>query len=230
MSTSWRRRFSLIAFDRMDASPNAASGAGERSMFKVLDSEVLRLARVSDDPYEHLFAENVIRADRGAALIQDLPAMLRTGSYSPKRLSFGPAFQELLRDLNSPEFRRLVEEKFAVDLGWCEAVTTVRGWCGDADGNVHTDIERKVITLLLYLNPGWQSPDGRLRLLRSPNLNDYAGEIAPEFGNLLIFRRSNRSWHGHTIYHGPRLSVQHNWVKPRMLAVRTLLGKIAKSS
>lgn len=64
----------------------------------------------------------------------------------------GKNFADLLRDLQSPALRGLIEDRFGIDLSGCDGVTTVRGWCGARDGNVHTDIARKAVTLLLYLN------------------------------------------------------------------------------
>ena len=48
------------------------------------------------------------------------------------------------------------------------------------DGRIHTDSATKIITLLLYMNPGWEMAEGRLRLLRGPaDLDDYVREVTP---------------------------------------------------
>jgi hypothetical protein len=39
-----------------------------------------------------------------------------------------------------------------------------------------------------------------------------AKEVPPDFGSLLVFKRSEKSWHGHPKYEGPRRVVQMNWV------------------
>ncbi len=39
-----------------------------------------------------------------------------------------------------------------------------------------------------------------------------AAEVSPKFGTLLVFRRSDNSWHGHEQYVGPRKVLQMNWV------------------
>jgi hypothetical protein len=64
------------------------------------------------------------------------------------------------------------------------------------DGYVHHDLSDKIISVLLFRNETWKHPGGRLRVLRSRNVEDYALEIFPELGSILIFRRSNRAWHG----------------------------------
>jgi len=191
-------------------------------MFKVLDEKVLYDAQAGHDPYDHLFCENVVVPGCREPLLRDLPPISGTGSHPLDCLKFGSRFADLLDDLLGGAFRRLMEQKFALDLIPCSTVASVRGWSGEADGNIHTDLKRKVLTLLLYLTPHWASPDGSLRLLRSPRMDDYALEIQPLFGNLLVFRRSGSSWHGHTRYYGQRIVLQINWMRPptRMELVR----------
>ena len=89
----------------------------------------------------------------------------------------------------------------------------MRGFTREKDGEIHTDTKSKIITVLLYMNEGWEKSGGRLRVLRSPtNLEDYAAEISPNGGTLLVFRRSENSWHGHYPFEGPRRTIQMNWV------------------
>jgi SM-20-related protein len=95
----------------------------------------------------------------------------------------------------------------------------VRGFVWEKDGEIHTDSVTKIITVLLYMNERWQEDAGRLRLLRSPNdLEDYAAEVPPYGGTLLVFRRSDNSWHGHKPFVGPRRAVQFNWVTTQDVA------------
>jgi hypothetical protein len=199
-------------------------------MFKILDGKVLCDAQAGHEPCDHLFCENVVLSGCREPLLRDLPQISATGSHPLDRLKFGSRFLDLLDDLLGPAFRRLMEQKFALDLISCSTVVSVRGWSGETDGNIHTDIRRKVLTLLLYLTPHWASADGRLRLLRSPRMDDYALEIQPLFGNLLVFRRSESSWHGHTRYYGQRIVLQINWMKPRTLmeSVREKLAGLVK--
>jgi SM-20-related protein len=77
---------------------------------------------------------------------------------------------------------------------------------------VHTDAKWKILSVLLYLNPSWESAGGRLRLLRGKNIEQTAVEVVPKWGTLLAFKRSDHSWHGHLPAEGERRVVQLNWV------------------
>jgi hypothetical protein len=71
----------------------------------------------------------------------------------------------------------------------------------------------KLITVLVYMNSRWESPGGRLRLLRSPdNLNDVVAEVPPDEGTLLIFKNAPNAWHGYEPFNGIRRVIQLNWV------------------
>ena len=47
-------------------------------------------------------------------------------------------------------------------------------------------------------------------------------EVPPVEGTLLVFRRSNNSWHGHKPFIGPRRVVQFNWITTQQAAQRQL--------
>ena len=118
-----------------------------------------------------------------------------------------------MAELDGPEFRAAIERKFDLDLTGRPTMYTVRGHVRAADGSIHTDSKTKIITVLLYLNEGWESDGGRLRILRSgTDLEDYVAETPPYGGTLLVFRRSDTSWHGHRPHEGPRRAIQLNWV------------------
>ncbi len=99
---------------------------------------------------------------------------------------------------------------------------TVRGFCRARDGQIHTDSKTKIITVLLYMNGReWPSDSGRLRLLRGgTDLEDYVAEVEPAGGTLLVFRRSDNSWHGHHSFEGRRRAIQLNWVTDQSVVDR----------
>ena len=164
----------------------------------VLDLDRLRAAQLVRDPFDFVVVKEFLRRDTLASLVAAL-----TG----------------------PELCQAIEEKFGVDLGDRPTLLTVRGRSDGKDGRIHTDSANKIITLLLYMNPVWDYPEGRLRLLRGPSdLDDYAVEVAPLAGTMLAFRRSERSFHGHHPRVGERRSLQLNWVTDQSV-VRRELGR-----
>jgi hypothetical protein len=148
-----------------------------------------------------------------ARVSADFPKVPGPGSHPPSELAIRGAFAELMAELDGEAFRRAMEEKFNVDLTGRPTMYTVRGFVREKDGEIHTDSKTKILTVLLYMNEGWESDGGRLRILRSgDNLDDYTSEVPPNGGTLLVFRRSDNSWHGHKPHAGPRRVIQLNWV------------------
>ena len=179
----------------------------------MLNLSKLAAAEFHTEPFEYLLVDDLLDQDSKAAIVQDFPHIEKSGSFPLSRLSYGPAFKQLTDELLGPDFAAAVSAKFSMDLHPYPTMLTVRGQCGDSDGQIHTDSKDKLITVLLYLNQGWQSDSARLRLLRSKNLDDYVAEIPPTMGQLIIFKRCDHSWHGHKPYEGRRMSLQMNWVK-----------------
>nr|WP_255575404.1 2OG-Fe(II) oxygenase [Caldovatus aquaticus] len=104
--------------------------------------------------------------------------------------------------------------RFGLDFAALPRLVTVRRLSAAHEGAIHTDSARKVATLLLYLNPGWSSPDGRLRVLRrGDSFADPVAEISPEEGTVFAFLRTDTSWHGHTPFVGERRVVQIAWLR-----------------
>jgi SM-20-related protein len=179
----------------------------------MLNLSKLAAAEFHTEPYEYLVVDDVLEQDCKPAIVNDFPLIEKSGSFPLSRLSYGPAFKQLTSELLGPDFAAAVSAKFSLELNQYPTMLTVRGQCDDSDGGIHTDSKDKVITVLLYLNPDWEGSGGRLRLLRSKNLEDYVAEVPPTMGSLIIFKRSDCSWHGHHPFAGKRMSLQMNWVK-----------------
>jgi hypothetical protein len=189
----------------------------------LLDLDRLRAAALCRDPFEFVVVEDFVRRGELDAVVADFPHIGGHGSFPVESLSYGPAFSRLVAALTGPALRGAIEAKFGVDLGDFPTMVTVRGRSDGKDGRIHTDSATKVITLLLYLNPEWEHPEGRLRLLRgADDIDDYAQEVAPLAGTMLAFRRSARSFHGHRPHIGERRAVQLNWVTEPSVVRREL--------
>jgi len=186
-----------------------------------LDIAALDATPLKTDPYDYLVVPNFIRAERFRDVIADYPAVPGPGSHPLPELTVKGHFKALLDELNGPDFRRAVEAKLGLDLSSRPTMFTVRGECRASDGKIHTDSATKIVTVLLYMNEQWDKDGGRLRILRGgADLNDYAEEVPPHGGTLLIFRRSENSWHGHEPFYGQRRVLQMNWVTDWSVVMR----------
>ena len=86
--------------------------------------------------------------------------------------------------LDGPEFRKIISEKFQINLDEYPTMYTVRGRCAPHNGQIHCDSASKIVTVLLYLNDAsWGEDGGRLRVLNSPDSLDnfFRGTDFPEF-------------------------------------------------
>jgi SM-20-related protein len=184
-----------------------------RSPMSALDFERLRQVPLTTEPFSFVIVPGFIRGDALAAIHRDYPRVSRAGSFPVSTLRYGPAFAAVVEELQGPAMRRAIEEKFGIALDGRPTMVTVRGRCRARDGAIHTDSLTKIITVLIYMNGGWEAPGGRLRLLRSASdLEDFIAEVPPVEGTLLAFKRSDNSYHGHKPFEGERRAIQLNWV------------------
>lgn len=185
----------------------------------LLDLDALAAEPLINDPYDYLVVKNFVRPEAAAAIGADYPAVDKPGSFALDDVEVKASFAALIEELKGERFRQEIERKFGIALSNLPTTFTVRGMCGAGDGQIHTNSKTKVITVLVYLNPPWAPDGGRLRVLRNgEDLEAVAAEVAPEFGTLVVFRRSERSWHGHKPFVGPRRVVQMNWVVSQRVA------------
>jgi SM-20-related protein len=154
-----------------------------------------------------------------SALVEDFPDISEGGSF-PVDLNAGQNIKDLIKELEGPEFRKLLEDKFKVELKNKPAVTTLRGYSRLKDGKIHTDSSTKTVTVLLYLNQNWNENEGHLRLLKdSEDLTNYIEEVPCTFGSMVGFRVTKNCWHGFQPYEGKRLSLQLNYISSQSLGL-----------
>lgn len=178
-----------------------------------LNLEKFRSTPLSRDPFDFLIVPGFLTQPTRDALNADFPAITKPGSFPVSELKFGQNFAAMIEEIQGPAFQAAIEEKFGIDLTGRPTMVTVRGRCQQKDGRIHTDTETKIITVLIYMNQGWENETGRLRVLRSADdLNDMVAEVPPEWGTLLAFRRADNSYHGHKPFVGERRAIQLNWV------------------
>ncbi len=178
-----------------------------------LNLDKLRSAKIESDPFDYVVVPGFVDADSIARINATYPKIEKGGSYPIESLDGTMAIKEVIDELDSPEFEAVIEEKFDVSLDGRPKMYSLRGFTRAKDGSIHTDSKDKIITVLLYLNENWQQPGGRLRILRDGiNVDNFAAEVPPDNGTLLVFKRSDTSWHGHHPFEGPRRSLQMNWM------------------
>ncbi|HYQ95079.1 MAG TPA: 2OG-Fe(II) oxygenase [Burkholderiales bacterium] len=182
-------------------------------MWKVLNPEALRKAPLVAQPFPYLIVDNLIRPEVLPDVVESFPRIPKRGSFPPEAVSYSGRFATLIDEMHSPELRDLVGDRLGMDLDGRPPMLTIRGRTGKKDGQIHTDSKSKLVTVLLYLNPGWSAPEGRLRLLYNDHdLSRYAAEISPDAGRCLIFKVTPNCWHGHEAFEGERRTIQLNYV------------------
>ena len=169
-------------------------------------------AELKTDPFEYVVVPGFLSPQSLHSVVESYPD-LKGGSYPLETVETSEALQEVIEELDGPAFEAAVAQKFNVDIVGKPKMYSLRGYCRSTDGKIHTDSKDKIITVLLYLNENWDESGGKLRLLRSGvDLDDFADEVPPDNGTILIFKRSDKSWHGHGPFEGERRSIQMNWM------------------
>ncbi|MDG6093998.1 2OG-Fe(II) oxygenase [Acetobacter sp. AN02] len=180
------------------------------------DYTALRNTPVATDPFPHVVVEHFIRPDDLRALFVSMPDISAGGSWPPESLTLNPLVADLVAQLRGETLRDIIAAKFSLDLTDAPTMLTIRGRTREKDGRIHRDSISKRVTILLYLNPesdAFSRKEGCLRLLRGPDdIEDYAAEIPPVNGTLLVFPNSPDTWHGHRRYVGPRYTIQLNYM------------------
>jgi hypothetical protein len=181
-----------------------------------LDYAAFRAAPVATDPFPHVVVPDFVPQASLRAVLADLPPLGRRGSFPVDALALGAAAQALMEELEGKRLRQAIAERFGLDLEGSPTMVTLRGWTNERDGFIHCDSTAKRVTVLLYLNPAadtWAQHEGCLRLLRGPgDLENFAVEVPPVNGTLLVFPNGPTAWHGHRRFTGQRYSVQLNYM------------------
>jgi len=179
----------------------------------MLNMSAIRSAPLKREPYPYLVTSQAILPESLAAVVRDFPPIAHPGSIPVAQSRPGPAFEQLLQELEGEAFRRLLAERFELPLDGYPIMTTVRGVMRSKDGRIHTDSRTKVITVLLYLNASWEGEGGHLRILRGgDDIEDYVEEIPPLAGTMVVFQVTDNCWHGHKPVVGKRQSIQMNYL------------------
>ncbi len=181
-----------------------------------LDYPKLNATPVATEPFPHVVVPFFVPPHNLDTVLADLPQLDKRGSFPADAVRLGAGAKALMAAMEGPELREAIERLFGLDLQDAPTMVTLRGWTSERDGRIHCDSLAKRITVLLYLNRAtnaWSRQDGCLRLLRGPSdLEDYAVEVPPVNGTLLVFPNGPTTWHGHRSFVGRRYSIQLNYM------------------
>jgi hypothetical protein len=181
-----------------------------------LDYARLNATPVATTPFPHVVVSGFVPPVSLEAVLADLPPLGKRGSFPVDAVKLGPNAAALMEAMEGPMLRASIERLFGLDLHGSPTMVTLRGWTGERDGRIHCDSLAKRVTVLLYLNretDAWNRQEGCLRLLRGPDdLEDFAVEVPPVNGTLLVFPNGPTTWHGHRRFVGQRYSVQLNYM------------------
>lgn len=180
----------------------------------MINLNVIKNTPAATEPFPHFVSQHVISDEDMQVISADFPHIMKPGVFYISDLEYGEGFAKLVAAIKSPELARIVGEKLNINLEGKPLMISVRGQCQLKDGRIHNDSKDKIATCLLYLNDDdWGASGGRLRLLKdSKNIDNMIAEVPPNGGNLIAFKRTENSWHGHEKYEGQRRSIMFNWL------------------
>ena len=200
----------------------------------ILNLDAIAATEINTTPYPYFVSENAVISSELGSLLANFPKIRQGGSFPLDSLDLSPIYQQLVEEFSGDQVRKLVEEKFSIDLTDRPVMITARGFSRAKDGRIHTDSKTKLVTLLLYLNENWNAKTGNLRILQNGNsLEDYVQEVPSKAGTLLGFKVTENCWHGYVPYEGKRCSLQINYITDNKAAnkhhfVHQLSSKIKK--
>ncbi|CAN5238966.1 hypothetical protein BH10PSE1_BH10PSE1_26620 [soil metagenome] len=168
------------------------------------------------EPYQHVLVDDILAPGAAERLTADYPEIPVTGYIAMEEAALTPTFTALAEELRGHALTEALSQKFGRDFHQYPRLVTMRRWSQAKEGHIHTDSKRKVMTMLIYLNPTWDkdSSAGNLRVLyNDKGFEPYATEIPPLIGTMFAFTRSENSWHGHLPFTGERRVVQVTWLR-----------------
>lgn len=181
----------------------------------LLNLTAFETAGASLAPYQHILIDNLLSPGVAEVLEAEYPAIDVSGYITMEPENLPPIFRDLVEELKGPALTEALSRAFGRDMHVYPRLVTMRRWSTAREGYIHTDSERKVMTMLLYLNPSWiGGSGGSLRVLYDgKNFEPYALEVPPLNGTVFAFTRSDNSWHGHLPFAGERRVIQVTWLR-----------------
>lgn len=209
------------------------------SSFNLADSLIdpTRLDRADSilmhEPFAFLIAHEQLPRTAASELDRDFPRYSSAGFFPYESKDCGPSVQRLVAELTDPTIANTIGVKLGIDhLGQFPTLVTLCRALNKRHGTIHTDSQSKIATALLYLNESWpDSSNGCLRFLAKKDDIDawVTPEIKPIYGNFVVFKRADNSYHGHLPFEGERRVIQVAWLTSEEEKLRkTQRGKFSR--
>lgn len=186
------------------------------------------------DPFAFMMAHGQLPDAARPELDRDFPPYREAGFFPWDPDDCGPSINALIAQLTTPEVASAIGRRLEIDdLGQYPTLVTLCRHLNKRHGTIHTDSRSKVATALLYLNPQWpDTSEGCLRFLE--RIDDIDAMLEPElkplYGEFAVFRRSDRSFHGHLPYEGERRVIQVAWLVSEEAKLRkTKRGRFSRA-
>ncbi len=171
---------------------------------------------VVSDPFPLFVSQNQLAEDLADDLERDFPSQKEAGYLPFEEADCGPSVRAVVDEMISPEIADAIGDQLGLpNLSQYPTMVSICRSLKKHHGKIHTDSKSKIVTALLYLNPGWmESSDGCLRFLKA--IDDFESLVVPEvrpiYGTLAAFRRADNSFHGHLPFQGERRVIQVAWL------------------
>jgi 2OG-Fe(II) oxygenase superfamily len=188
---------------------------------------------VRHEPFPFVVARDQLPDASRIELERDFPKYGSAGFFPYEEKDCGPSVNRLIADLIEPSVATAVGAKLGIaNLGSFPTLVTLCRALNKRHGTIHTDSRSKIATALLYLNETWPDTSaGCFRFLnRIDSIDDLAGpEIKPLYGNFVVFKRADNSFHGHLPFEGERRVIQVAWLTSEDEKLRkTKRGKLSR--
>ena len=188
---------------------------------------------VRSEPFRFLVAGDQLPPAAADVLKRDFPKYASAGFFPYEERDCGASVNQLIAELIEPAVASAVGERLGIDnLGQYPTLITLCRALNKRHGTIHTDSKSKVATALLYLNESWpDTSDGCFRFLKRIDSIDelVVPEIRPLYGNFVVFKRADNSFHGHLPFEGERRVIQVAWLTSEEEKQRkTQRGKLSR--
>ena len=168
--------------------------------------------KLHDHPFRYVVHDPTILDSKVLELLcENFPVTSKVGHNEVADVNLGKEWKAFIEEIHSAAYREAIEKVTGLSLSSYQVGIGLRHLSKLSHGSPHADVPRKKVTHLIYFNNEWPHETGRLRLLRSKNLNDVHDIITPLKGNGLIFVVSKNSFHGFEPFEGVRNAIQINF-------------------